>query len=52
MPSASPILNDTTKDEKYQIVEEIMSASDYYKVLGIKKDGSTEEIRRAYIKVK
>jgi preprotein translocase subunit Sec63 len=52
MPSASPILNDTTKDEKYQIVEEIMSASDYYKVLGIKKDASTEEIRRAYIKVK
>ncbi|KAI8642275.1 hypothetical protein BD408DRAFT_416823 [Parasitella parasitica] len=38
------------EEEKYKQVNEILSAADYYRVLGIKKDASTEEIRRAYIK--
>lgn len=40
------------KEEKYRFVDEILSAPDYYRVLGIKKDAPTEEIRRAYIRVK
>lgn len=39
------------KEEKYRLVDEILSAPDYYRVLGIKKDAPAEEIRRAYIKV-
>jgi len=39
------------KDEKYRCVEDIMKASDYYSVLGVKNNSSSEEIRRAYIKV-
>ncbi|KAI9470003.1 MAG: hypothetical protein EXX96DRAFT_588389 [Benjaminiella poitrasii] len=38
------------EQDKYQIVKEILSASDYYHVLGIKKNVSVEEIRRAYIR--
>ncbi|KAG1113355.1 hypothetical protein G6F42_014488 [Rhizopus arrhizus] len=38
------------KEEKYRFVDEILSAPDYYRVLGIKKDAPTEEIRRAYIR--
>jgi hypothetical protein len=40
------------KDEKYRFVDEILSAPDYYRVLGIKKDSPPEEVRRAYIKVR
>lgn len=39
------------KEDKYRYVEEILSASDYYHVLGIKRNATSEEIRRAYIKV-
>lgn len=46
-----PFINTAEKDKKYQLVDEILSAPDYYRVLGIKKDSSTEEIRRAYIQV-
>lgn len=38
------------KEEKYRFVDEILSAPDYYRVLGVKKDCSPEEVRRAYIK--
>ncbi|ORE10284.1 DnaJ-domain-containing protein [Rhizopus microsporus var. microsporus] len=38
------------KEDKYRYVEEILSASDYYHVLGIKRNATSEEIRRAYIK--
>jgi preprotein translocase subunit Sec63 len=44
--------NPQQKEEKYRFVDEILSAPDYYRVLGIKKDAPTEEIRRAYIRVK
>ena len=32
-------------------VDEILAAPDYYRVLGVKKDCTPEEVRRAYIKV-
>ncbi|GAA5804023.1 hypothetical protein HPULCUR_009509 [Helicostylum pulchrum] len=38
------------KEEKFRFVDEILSAPDYYRVLGIKKDSAPEEVRRAYIK--
>lgn len=38
----------TIEDEKYQVVEEILSAPDYYHVLGIQQDASDEEIKKAY----
>lgn len=49
-----PFINTNTqkKEEKYRFVDEILSAPDYYRVLGIKKDTPREEIRRAYIRVK
>ncbi|KAI8094881.1 uncharacterized protein B0P05DRAFT_523790 [Gilbertella persicaria] len=45
-----PFINTNQKEEKYRIVDEILSAPDYYRVLGIKKDTPAEDIRRAYIK--
>ncbi|OBZ90950.1 Chaperone protein DnaJ [Choanephora cucurbitarum] len=45
-----PFINTNQKEEKYRIVDEILSAPDYYRVLGIKKDTTSEEVRRAYIK--
>lgn len=47
---SSPSLKKPDND-KYQVVEDILSAPDYYHVLGVSKDASTEDIRRAYIKV-
>ncbi|KAG0756405.1 hypothetical protein G6F24_011174 [Rhizopus arrhizus] len=38
------------KEDKYRIVDEILSATDYYHVLGVKRNATSEEIRRAYIK--
>jgi hypothetical protein len=37
--------------QKYRFVEEILTAPDYYKVLDVTKKATTEDIRRAYIKV-
>ncbi|KAI8138183.1 hypothetical protein BJV82DRAFT_302050 [Fennellomyces sp. T-0311] len=37
-------------EKKYQYVEEILSAPDYYHVLGVGKEAPTEDIRRAYIR--
>lgn len=37
--------------EKYTLVNDILSASNYYEALGISDDSSCDEIRRAYIKV-
>ncbi|KAJ2959382.1 hypothetical protein NQZ79_g5123 [Umbelopsis isabellina] len=37
-------------DKRYQLVDEILTATSYYAVLGVTKQTSTEEIRRAYIK--
>ncbi|GAA5816501.1 hypothetical protein MFLAVUS_010030 [Mucor flavus] len=36
--------------EKYTLVNDILSASNYYEALGISDDSSCDEIRRAYIK--
>lgn len=44
-----PFINN--KEDKYRIVDEILSATDYYHVLGVKRNATPEEIRRAYIKV-
>lgn len=38
-------------DEKYVLVDDILSASDYYEALGLSSDTTTDEIRRAYIRV-
>lgn len=46
-----PFINTQQKEEKYRFVDEILAAPDYYRVLGIKKDSTPEEVRRAYIKV-
>ncbi|KAI9498873.1 hypothetical protein BDB00DRAFT_797045 [Zychaea mexicana] len=37
-------------EKKYQYVEEVLSAPDYYHVLGVSKESPTEDIRRAYIR--
>lgn len=37
--------------DKYKQVEDILNAANYYQVLGINKNASVEEIRRAYIRV-
>jgi preprotein translocase subunit Sec63 len=44
-----PFINN--KEDKYRIVDEILNATDYYHVLGVKRNATSEEIRRAYIKV-
>ncbi|KAL1928179.1 hypothetical protein VTP01DRAFT_3095 [Rhizomucor pusillus] len=36
--------------DKYKQVEDILNAANYYQVLGINKNASVEEIRRAYIR--
>lgn len=51
MPFINTSATQPQKEEKYRFVDEILSAPDYYRVLGIKKDCSPEEVRRAYIKV-
>jgi hypothetical protein len=52
MPFISPQPKNPKEEEKYRIVDEILScSSDYYRLLGVKKDSTAEEIRRAYIKV-
>lgn len=38
-------------DDKYEIVEEILNAPDYYGALGVQKDSTAEQVRRAYIRV-
>lgn len=50
MPFINTSATQPQKEEKYRFVDEILSAPDYYRVLGIKKDCSPEEVRRAYIK--
>ncbi|KAI8977299.1 hypothetical protein BDF20DRAFT_836117 [Mycotypha africana] len=39
-----------TESERYKVVDEILAAPDYYRILGVTRNASTEEIRRAYIK--
>lgn len=41
----------STSDKRYQLVDDILGATSYYTVLGVTKQSSAEEIRRAYIKV-
>ncbi|KAI9310646.1 DnaJ domain-containing protein [Dichotomocladium elegans] len=38
------------ENDKYQYVEDILNAQDYYQALGVPKDASAENIRRAYIR--
>ncbi|KAI8647342.1 hypothetical protein BD408DRAFT_408407 [Parasitella parasitica] len=38
------------KEDKYNLVEDILSASNYYEALGLPDDSSFDEIRRAYIR--
>ncbi|KAI7851914.1 hypothetical protein BDC45DRAFT_514627 [Circinella umbellata] len=40
----------TESEKKYQYVDEILNAPDYYHVLGITKEAPNEDIRRAYIR--
>ncbi|KAG2227424.1 hypothetical protein INT45_007449 [Circinella minor] len=40
----------TENEKKYQYVDEILNAPDYYHVLGITKEAPNEDIRRAYIR--
>jgi hypothetical protein len=51
MPVAIPSYLDPLQHSKYTIVEEILSASNYYDVLSVDRHASAEEIRKAYIKV-
>jgi hypothetical protein len=37
--------------DKYTLVDNILSATDYYEALGLSDDSTSDEIRRAYIKV-
>ncbi|KAF1803116.1 hypothetical protein FB192DRAFT_1073894 [Mucor lusitanicus] len=37
------------KEDKYSLIEDILSASNYYEALGLPDDSSFDEIRRAYI---
>lgn len=39
------------KEDKYSLIEDILSASNYYEALGLPDDSSFDEIRRAYIQV-
>lgn len=39
------------KQDKYSLVEGILSATNYYEALGLPDDSSFDEIRRAYIQV-
>lgn len=39
------------REDKYNLVEDILSASNYYEALGLPDDSSFDEIRRAYIRV-
>lgn len=39
------------KEDKYDLVDDILSASNYYEALGLPDDSSFDEIRRAYIRV-
>lgn len=39
------------KEDKYNLVDDILSASNYYEALGLSDDSSFDEIRRAYIRV-
>lgn len=41
----------STSDKRYQLVDDILGATSYYTVLGVARQSSAEEIRRAYIKV-
>lgn len=41
----------STSDKRYQLVDDILGATSYYTVLGVTRQSSAEEIRRAYIKV-
>lgn len=45
------LLSRGESDEKYNLVDDILSATDYYEALGLPSDTTTDEIRRAYIKV-
>ncbi|KAG2201362.1 hypothetical protein INT46_005886 [Mucor plumbeus] len=38
------------KEDKYDLVDDILSASNYYEALGLPDDSSFDEIRRAYIR--
>lgn len=51
MISACLLSRSNENDEKYTLVDNILSASDYYEALGLPTDTTTDEIRRAYIKV-
>ncbi|CAO3681273.1 unnamed protein product [Umbelopsis vinacea] len=43
-------LEDYVHDKRYQLVDDILGATSYYTVLGVARQSSAEEIRRAYIK--
>jgi hypothetical protein len=48
--TTASISDDNSKD-KYILVDEVLSATNYYEALGLSNDSSYDEIRRAYIKV-
>ncbi|KAL9549734.1 hypothetical protein MBANPS3_005067 [Mucor bainieri] len=47
--STTLLVTDEKEDTKYNLVEDILSASNYYEALGLPDDSSFDEIRRAYI---
>ncbi|KAI8344737.1 hypothetical protein BC941DRAFT_464944 [Chlamydoabsidia padenii] len=49
MPVAIPSYLASHQPSKYTIVEEILSASNYYDVLSVDRQATPEEIRKAYI---